>query len=213
MKNLFFDMMRFLKSKLEKFIIFCIKNYNENETLRILKDSGIKMNSSSSIKSPLQIGGGKFIEIGENTTIGKYAWIEAIENYIDQSFHPSISIGSHINIGNFTCITAINNIRIEDGCLISEHVYISDHSHGMNPSTNLRPVLQNLYSKGKVVIGQNTFIGMRVSILPGVTIGKNCIIGAHSVVNHSFPDFCMISGIPAKLIKKYNPVSGMWEPV
>jgi lipopolysaccharide O-acetyltransferase len=198
---------------LEKFIVCCIKKYNENETLRILKDSGINMKSSSSIKSPLRIGGGKFIEIGENTTIGNYAWIEAIENYIDQSFRPSISIGSHINIGNFTCITAIDSITIEDGCLISEHVYISDHSHGMNPSTNLRPVLQNLYSKGKVVIGQNTFIGMRVSILSGVTIGNNCIIGAHSVVNRSFPDFCMISGIPAKVIKKFNPASGIWEPV
>jgi len=49
--------------------------------------------------------------------------------------------------------------------------------------------------------------------LPGVSIGKNCIIGAHSLVNHSFPDFCMISGIPAKLIKKFNPASGEWESV
>ena len=50
-----------------------------------------------------------------------------------------------------------------------------------------------------------------MSILPGVFIGEGCIIGANAVVTKSFPPGCILAGVPAKIIKKYNPKKGIWE--
>ena len=53
---------------------------------------------------------------------------------------------------------------------------------------------------GKIHVGDDTFIGMRSMIMPGVTIGKNCVIGAGSVVTKDVPDRCVVVGIPARVL-------------
>ena len=59
---------------------------------------------------------------------------------------------------------------------------------------------EKIVSYGKIVIGDDTFIGMRAIIMPGVTIGKNCVIGAGSIVTHDVPDRTVVAGVPAKVI-------------
>lgn len=53
---------------------------------------------------------------------------------------------------------------------------------------------------GKIYVGEHTFVGARVIIMPGVTIGKRCVIGAGSVVTRDIPDNCVAVGVPAKVI-------------
>lgn len=171
---------------------------------------GIAMGENTFIETPKQIDGGNYIEIKSNSTIGHSAWLGAFESYQTQKFNPKIIIGNNVRIGNYVCITSIDEIYIDDGCLFSEYVYISDHYHGTDPSIGTEPAKQSLFSKGKVNIGKNTFIGYRVSILSGVSLGKNCVVGAHSLVNKSFPDYSMIAGVPAKLIKKYCIENKCW---
>jgi lipopolysaccharide O-acetyltransferase len=171
------------------------------------KNNPFKLNfidTTSSIKSPSTIEGGKYITIGKYSSIGKYSWVAGYDNYCGNIYTPKIVIGDSVSIGNFACITGINEIIIGNKCLISEHVYISDHQHGMDPSSDLRFAEQPLFSKGKVQIGEGCFIGYRVSILPGIELGEHCIVGSHSVVNKSFPPYSMIAGVPAKIIKKYS---------
>lgn len=168
---------------------------------------------NSSIEKPLLIIGKKNIFCGENTSIGVNAWLGAYGTYLDKIYNPKIIIGNNVRIGNYACLTAINKIEIKDGCLFSEYVYVSDHAHGVDPSTGLSPKDQDLFSKGPVVINENCFIGYRVSILPNVTLGRNCVVGAHSVVTKSFPDYSMIAGSPAKLIKRYCFNSKDWIEV
>jgi acetyltransferase-like isoleucine patch superfamily enzyme len=50
-------------------------------------------------------------------------------------------------------------------------------------------------------------------VLPGVTIGQHCVIGANSVVNSSIPDYSVAVGAPARVIKRYNQEIGAWEQV
>jgi acetyltransferase-like isoleucine patch superfamily enzyme len=69
---------------------------------------------------------------------------------------------------------------------------------------------QSLISKGPVVIGRSCFLGFRVAVMPGVTLGEHCVVGANSTVTRSFPAYSMIGGSPARILKRYSQTLGRW---
>lgn len=149
-------------------------------------------------------GGSKRIHIGEGTTIQGHCILGCWIKYAGDSFTPSIKIGDNCNIGEHTHITAINKITIGNGLLTGHYVYIGDNSHGgfSVEEAKIPPIRRKLQSKGEVVIGNNVWIGDKATILAGVHIGDNVIIGANSVVTHDIPSNCMAAGMPAKVIKQ-----------
>ena len=54
---------------------------------------------------------------------------------------------------------------------------------------------------------------MGACIQAGTVLGKQCVVGANAVVRGTYPDYCVIVGVPARVIKKYNPETGKWEKV
>ena len=62
-----------------------------------------------------------------------------------------------------------------------------------------------IYTYGKVTVKQNAWIGMNVTICPGVTIGKYAVVGAGAVVTKGVPDYAVVAGVPAKVIKMLDP--------
>lgn len=152
------------------------------------------------------------IYIGDRVRIGPSTVIIPLVKYEKYEYSPKIEFGNDVYIGGYCQIHAISKVSIGNGCVLSEYVYISDLSHGMDPKLGLI-MKQELHSKGDVIIGESTFIGFGVSILPGVTIGKHCIVGTRSVVTKSFPDYTMIAGSPAKAVKRYDPDLGIWIPL
>lgn len=157
---------------------------------------------------PIYLKGGKYITIGEKFSTGKRLRLECWDSYMGIKYTPNITIGNNVNIGHDCHIGAINEIVIGDNVLIGSKVYISDHSHGNTTILDLQeiPIKRQLYSKGKVIIEDNVWIGEGVTILPSVTIGNNCIIAANAVVTKSFPPNCIIGGNPARIIKEIiNP--------
>jgi len=112
---------------------------------------------------------------------------------------------------NFVGVKMGKNCRIVSKNFGSEPylIEIGNHVHitrGVNFITHdgsmwiFRDIYPDLDIFGKIVINDNTFIGNNVTILPGVSIGKNCIVGANSVVTKSIPDNCVVAGNPAKYI-------------
>ena len=81
--------------------------------------------------------------------------------------------------------------------------YVSFHSqnHSFDIKKNFKE--QNVISKG-IKIGSNVWIGAKVTILDGVIINDNSVIGAGSLVNNSFPSNVLIAGVPARIIKKLD---------
>ena len=151
------------------------------------------------------------IHIGARCFIGGYCWIEAFTEYYGQTFSPRIEIRDDVSFGRFACITAVDRITIGSGTLVSEHFYVSDHSHGFDPLGG-PPRRQPLLPGGAVTVGEQCFIGYRVSILPGVSLGANCVVGAHSVVTRSFPARSMVAGAPARMIRRYSDSERRWIP-
>jgi acetyltransferase-like isoleucine patch superfamily enzyme len=65
----------------------------------------------------------------------------------------------------------------------------------------MAPNYRELFSKGAVYIGKNVWIGDKASIMPGVTIGEGCIVGANTVVTKDVPPYSVVVGSPAKIVK------------
>ena len=118
------------------------------------------------------------IEDGKPT---KYNWM--VQNL------DGFDLGFKTDIGAFSYINAKKGVIIEDEVQIGSHCSIYSISSIDN-------------SSGKVILKKNCRIGSHSTILPGVSIGKNSIIGAHSLVNKDIPDNVVAFGVPAKVARK-----------
>ena len=114
-------------------------------------------------------------------------------------------MGIHCSIGDYCHITCINEITIGDNFLTGRWGTITDNSHDFNNYEVLSqsPINRKLYSKEKVKIDDNVWIGDKATILPGVTIGNNSVIASNSVVTKDISTFCVAVGNPARIIKSF----------
>ncbi|WP_018464796.1 acyltransferase [Segatella paludivivens] len=150
-----------------------------------------------------QGGGQRNIYIGNNTCIAKNCILGCWKEYINVIYNPRIIIGDNCCIGEYNHITSINEIIIGNGVLTGRYVYISDNNHGDCEYNTLlqQPLKRELNSKGAVHIGNNVWIGDKVSILSGVKIGDGAVIAANAVVTKDVPAYSVVGGVPAKIIK------------
>ena len=143
----------------------------------------------------------------QNIFLGSNLWIS--KTRLVSSKGGKLIIGNHVAIGRFSQIYALQSIIIEDGVLMAENTLISDNTHTFTDITT--PVRdQDIKPLGNVVIGSGTWIGRNV-VVNGCKIGRNCIIGAYTFLKKDIPDYCVVVGNPARIVKRYNPQSGQWE--
>jgi acetyltransferase-like isoleucine patch superfamily enzyme len=167
------------------------------------------LGTGSLVKWPRNIRGRRSIRVGKQSQILSNSFMLAVSEYEGQHYRPSIQIGDNVYVGRYSYLVACDEISIADGCVLSEHVYITDLNHGYNPQGGLI-LKQAIESKGPVRIGPNCFLGYRTTVTPGVTLGEWCVVGANSVVTRSFPAYSMIAGAPAKVIKVYSHEMQQW---
>lgn len=165
---------------------------------------------NSIIKFPYRIWNKDKIKIGANVFIAENSFLAVSTVFMNQKFTPSLKLGNNVSVGSNLFISCIDNITIENDVIISDRVFISDHSHGYE-NVEIPIKDQPLEKGGKVLIKSGAFIGVNAVILPGVTIGNNSVVGASSVVADSVPDYTIVAGIPAKIIKKYNIKNKKWQ--
>lgn len=147
------------------------------------------------------------IDIGDDVKIFEGARIEAIKN---QKFgFGMIEIGSGTSIEQRVHMIAGGNLIIGRNCLISFDVMITDTDHKYSDRA-IKIADQNLVIN-ETHIGDNCFIGAGVKIQAGTKLGRHCVVGANAVVRGVFPDCSVIVGIPARIVKRFNPESNLWE--
>lgn len=158
---------------------------------------------------PLALINPQNIIVGRNVRIKNGYRIECYENFYNQNFSPKLILddGVIINYG-FTAFVACS-LRIGKDSILAGNVTIITENHGMNPEDNTPYHAQPL-SIGEVSIGEGCWLGQNVSILPNVHIGKKCIIATNAVVVSDIPDYSIVAGIPAKVIKKYDFTNHSW---
>lgn len=164
--------------------------------------------SNSALFRPFRLDGRKFISIGSNTIIQKGVWLYCVPL---KGQIANLTIGKNCVFGYNNHITSVSSVEIGDYVLTANNVYISDNVHSFE-NINIPIMLQPVIFKSPVIIGSGTWIGENVSII-GASIGRNCVIGANSVVTKNIPDYSVAVGIPAKVIKTYNIKLKCWVKV
>jgi acetyltransferase-like isoleucine patch superfamily enzyme len=140
-------------------------------------------------------------EIGDNSTIEDFS---AINNGV-----------GHVIIGNRTRIglsnTIIGPVTIGNDICLAQNITLSGLNHNYEDITC--PIHLQGVSTALITIQDNTWIGSNVVVLSGVSIGKHCVIAAGSIVTKDIPSYSVALGNPAKIKKRFNHKTKVWEKV
>ena len=123
-----------------------------------------------------------------------------------------ITVGDNVSIGqNFHVVSYNDNLNIGNDVTISGNVLITNCDHDYK-KINVHILEQELIYQ-KTEIGDGCFIGYGAVVQAGTILGKQCIVGANSVVCGKFPDYSVIVGAPAHIVKMYNSETDEWRKV
>ena len=120
----------------------------------------------------------------------------------------SICFENNVSIGQNFHITSAGNLIIGSDTTISGNVFITNIDHDYQEIG--KHILDQQMIVKETRIGKNCFIGYGAAIQAGTVLGAQCVIGANSVVRGVFPDYCVIVGVPAKVVKRFNSESKEW---
>lgn len=155
------------------------------------------------------IYGERYIQIGTDALISPYVTL-TVGMVVGQvmATDPVIRIGDGCVIGKGTAVVGHFDIDIGDQVYTGMNVYITDQNHTYQDLD--RPIGVQDPKDESVKIGSGTWIGSGAVILPGSTIGRNVVVAANAVVRGEIPDHCVVAGVPARVIRRHDPVRG-WE--
>lgn len=131
-------------------------------------------------------------EVGDDTRIVGPLYIDGL-----------ISIGKNVFIGKNMRVHGNGHVFVEDNCDIAPEVTFLTGTHEVGLAERRAGTGKTLDIK----VGAGTWIGAKTTILPGVVIGKGCVIAAGSLVNRNVLDNTMVAGVPAKVIKNLEPLA------
>ena len=113
-------------------------------------------------------------------------------------FGNRVKFGKGVFLNHSAILSASGGIEFEDGVMVAPGVRIATINHDMNNR-------HTIYTYGKVTIKKNAWLGMNVTVCPGVTIGKYAVVAAGAVVTKDVPDYAVVGGVPAKIIRMQDP--------
>lgn len=114
-------------------------------------------------------------------------------------FGKNIRLGKNVFINSGCCFQDQGGITIGDGSLIGHQAVLATLNHDFSPAKRGDTI------PAPIVIGKKVWLGARVTVLQGVTIGDNAIVAAGSVVTKDVPPNTIVAGVPARIVRTIDP--------
>jgi len=179
--------------------------FGRNVTIRVPKRIELGSNvivDDNSVLDAKGDPGRSFIRCGNDVEISR-------NTILSCKGQGSINLGNFVSIGRNVLLSAFNELVIEDKCSIGPYCAVLASGHGWeDPET---PILLQDRKVGKIVIGENVWLGAHVTVMDGVTIGRNSVVGAGSVVTQDIPPYRIAGGMPARVIARRGQEKAMRE--
>jgi acetyltransferase-like isoleucine patch superfamily enzyme len=170
------------------------------------------------IRNPQLIRMGRRVRLGPNcvlkaNTAYPGGWLAHPEGqHVEQTFEPLIEIGDGVTATAALQLVAFERISIEEDVMFAANVFVSDGTHGYS-SGEVPYKYQGIERIAPVRIRAGSWIGQNVVVMPGVSIGRQSLIGANSVVSSDVPDGCVAVGAPARVVRRWDSARETWRPV
>jgi acetyltransferase-like isoleucine patch superfamily enzyme len=162
---------------------------------------------------PGDVFGEEHIAIGEGTLVAAHVSLSVGmapgQPLPRGATSPVLRIGARCSIGRGSHLVAHRSVQVGDDVMTGPHCYITDQNHVYaDPDT---PVGRQWPSEDAVEIGSGSWLGAGAVILPGTVLGRNTVVGAGAVVRGEYPDHAVLAGVPARVLRRYDPETG-WQP-
>ena len=154
----------------------------------------------------------KYLTIGERVRIGNDFEARFYDEFADRKYKPQLIIEDDCYIGNRFKVLSNDKVVLKKHALLASDIMITTENHGMDVKSGVKYGLQPL-SNRPVELGEYCWIGEKVVILPGVTIGKWAVVAAGAIVTRSVEPYTVVAGNPARPIKKYDFEKECWVKV
>lgn len=166
---------------------------------RILNSGNIQFGSNVTIGSYCELDGysSEKIILGDCVKIGSYSKLLSTSHF--SKFGKGLVMGSNSAVGDFTHFGAPGGISIGNDVIMGSYVSFHSENHNFSDSSMLIRD-QGVNSKG-IILGNNIWVGAKVTFLDGCEVGDNSVVAAGAVVNGKYPAHSIIGGVPAKVIK------------
>lgn len=151
------------------------------------------------------------IRIEDSVILDPGVWLN-VPNIPDTA-EPAIVIGQGSSVGRRSVISAKNRIHLRENVLLAPGVFLTDHNHEYS-DVDTPIAQQGVTPGGRISIEQNCWLGycsMVIAAKDDVVIGRNSVIGAHSIVTKSCPPYSVLAGNPAKVIKRFDTGLAKWR--
>jgi acetyltransferase-like isoleucine patch superfamily enzyme len=156
--------------------------------------------------------GEPWIEVGDQCMIAELVTLCAgMAPGHDLGPEPVLRVGDRCVIGRGSHIVAHHSIEIGADVFTGPYVYITDQNHSYADVEV--PVGRQWPVNSSVRIGAGTWLGTGAIVLPGSIIGKNVVVAAGAVVRGKVPDYAVVGGVPAKVLREYVAGAGWAAPV
>lgn len=164
-----------------------------------------RIGNLSYIGKPVSLIGKKNIFVGNRVRIYPGVRMEAHNS-------GKIVIDENCSIAqNFHITAEQEELIIEKNTTILGNVFITNIDHNYRDID--KHIMDQEWKVRTTRIGEGSFIGFGAAIQAGTVLGKHCIVGTNAVVRGKYPDYCVIVGVPGRVIKRYNPENKEWETI